>query len=128
MLLCLRDDLNNVSPAIPETRAPGNTSGAQSQFPPRFMLEVPSADVRLRIDGRRVIDVHTDHQAMISNTCAYEPAFEGRSGHFYAHYLTVEAQRRPTVRGTAALPRAAFAAFSVPSDPAQCWPAFVEIR
>lgn len=93
----------------------------------RFMLEVPDADVRLRLDGKRTIDVHTDHTAMISNTCAYESAFEGMSGHFYAHYLTVAARRRPTLLSTRSRQRAAFAAFSWPSDPEMCVPAFVEL-
>lgn len=93
----------------------------------RFMLEVPSTDVRLRLDERRVIDVHTDHHAMISNTCAYESAFTGMSGHFYAHYLTVAARRRPIVQTVRSARRAAFAAFSWPADPEHCVPAFVEL-
>lgn len=93
----------------------------------RFMLEVLGEDVTLRLDSRRTIEVHTDHHAMVSNTCVFERNFGLNAGHFYAHYLIVKAQRRPTVRRMPMLQRVAFAAFSVPDDPEHCMPAFVEL-
>jgi hypothetical protein len=99
--------------------------GPARYYLPRFMLELPGADISLRLDGKRTVTFRRDHEVMISNTCVCEPVFRVRGGHFYAHYLVTEPQRRPRMRsyvqGQGPMGPQAFA---IPPSPDECFSAF----
>lgn len=100
--------------------------GGERYILPRFMVEIESAKVTLRVDKKREFKFDTDHNVIISNTCVCEPPTRSGAGHFYGHYLLVEAKRKPRVRRTSG-PFRREKMFSVPEAPEHCFCAYAMI-
>lgn len=100
--------------------------GGERYVLPRFIVELDCARAALRLDGKREFRFSGDHHVIISNTCVCDASKVGAPGHFYAHYLLVEAKRKPRVRHTSGVfkrPKT----FAIPDDPGQCYCAYAMI-
>jgi hypothetical protein len=87
----------------------------------RFKVAIPFADhVAIRIDRARVLRISDSRTVMISNTCMCGMGVGPVVDDFAAHYDVVRAERRP-------MPEPAGKGVRFPTDPDNCWPAYVEI-
>lgn len=94
----------------------------------RFVVEVPCDKATIRFGEREIRFDGNHHRVVISNTCACEPVARGAAGHFYAHYLLVEAKRKPRVRRIGPFNRTPnIAFFSWPADVEICLCSYVQI-
>lgn len=100
--------------------------GEERYVLPRFMVEIDAPAVTLRLDAKRELRFANDHHVIISNTCVCEPAGAAGAGHFYGHYLLVDAKRKPAVRRTSG-PFLRPKTFAIPSAPEHCFSAYLEI-
>jgi hypothetical protein len=101
--------------------------GDERYILPRFLVRIDSPRVKIRLDTNREFKFETDHHVTISNTCVCEPVSRGAPGHFYGHYLLVEAKRKPRIRRTYRSGRPKGATFAWPADPEYCFSAYALI-